>query len=117
MGARRRLEALKHRHRWRKDRNDPEIKHCSCGLTIVPKARLGDVSADCLHLWSVSRDGTAKCSKCGYQARGKDYRKWWKLFKNVDWRTRPYCLNCREPMMEFGQICEECRVRFEPIIT
>jgi hypothetical protein len=64
---------------------------------------------DCQHDWVVNQRGKALCQRCGYQARGKGYVHWWKVYGNADWRSRPTCLNCREPVMSFGTRCVRCR--------
>lgn len=106
-----------HKHTFKPDAKDKDLSRCECGFTVIAKARLGESSIDCPHIWNVSKKGVATCSRCGYRARGSSYIRWWKLYAKVDWRQRPYCLNSREPTLKFGSVCDRCLKVAKPVIV
>lgn len=106
-----------HRHVWVKHPTDKQAKICSvCELVIVPKKRLGEQAIDCIHDWYPLDAERLVCLRCSYVARGNSYKGWWNKFGKLNWRERPYCLNCREPVMEYGRMCSRCDKVVKPVV-
>jgi len=111
------LKAKKHKHQW-KDWKDG-AKFCTrCGMPIIPvaKATWAESSGDCNHAWERSGFSMrsndswgARCSRCGYIARGNNYKAWFRKYAKWDAQYRPKCLVCREPVMKEATICENCK--------
>ena len=91
------------------------IRFCDrCGFPIVKAA--AESSADCNHEWLESPNHHAVCIKCNYEARGNDYRSWFRKYGKWDSRYKPKCLICREPVMKEGSICPTCNLTVPEVV-